>query len=147
MKDTNTKIAPTTSYPTTSYLNPLNASKARPGVWTIKIYSQENDKAKPKLETEITRSYPFFVTAVAGGAVQTTEMDQMVGHISETNRERAAYLVEKLGAGEAVDMIARAISHLAVSRTARKYGDLGSAEGALDAARDLLIKVLGIETE
>jgi hypothetical protein len=44
-------------------------------------------------------------------------------------------------------MIARAISHIDVSRTARKYGDLGSAEGALTAARDLLLGVLGISTE
>ena len=64
----------------------------------------------------------------------------------ETKR-RVDHLVAELGPYKAVDMIDRAISHIDVSRTARKYGDLGSAEGALTAARKLLLEVLGIPSE
>lgn len=62
----------------------------------------------------------------------------------ETTR-RMEHLFATLGPRMAVDMIARAISHLDVSRTARQHGDLGSAEAALDAARKLLVEVLGIQ--
>jgi hypothetical protein len=67
--------------------------------------------------------------------------------MSDETERRMEHMVANLGPRKAVDMIARAIRHIDVSRTARKYGDLRSAEGALTAARDLLLGVLGIPTE
>jgi len=43
------------------------------------------------------------------------------------------------------ERIAKAISHLDVSKTARHFGDVGSAEGAHQAARDILLSLLGID--
>jgi hypothetical protein len=67
--------------------------------------------------------------------------------MSEENQRRATYMVAELGPVKAVDMIAKAISHIDVSRTARQYGDLGSAEGALSMAREILLGVLGISPD
>ena len=58
---------------------------------------------------------------------------------------RMEHVVANPGPRKAVNMIARAISPGDVNRTARKYGDLGFAEGALTATKDLLLGVLGIQ--
>lgn len=49
-----------------------------------------------------------------------------------------------IGSNVVVNKITRAISHIDTSRTARKVGDIGSAESALSNARVLLIEILGI---
>ena len=65
--------------------------------------------------------------------------------MSDETERRAQYLVAEIGPHAAVDKITKAISHIDVSRIARKHGDLGSAENALSCARSLLIEVLGIK--
>jgi len=45
------------------------------------------------------------------------------------------------------DLVTRVIGHLDTSRYARRVGDVGSAESALDASRRLLLRLAGISDE
>lgn len=63
----------------------------------------------------------------------------------ESERQRRmGHMVVEIGPRESVDRIAKSISHIDVSRIARAHGDIGSAESALDCAREILAQVLGI---
>ena len=66
---------------------------------------------------------------------------------TKTEVERRLLHISRLGPDKIQDAVSQAIAHLDVSRTARKHGDNGSAEGALTTARELLLGVLGIEPE